>query len=191
MTPAERIDSILKERNLSRRQVAIKAKIPPSSFQSAMERNKNLSIDMLQKISDALNVSIFDLMGVDEDDGLVSFSIPPELAEKMGLTGLSEGTINAEIEPGSDAANAFMSYLYEQKQAKSIIQRITEGIKGGGFTKLSDSETQKAGILQFNSDADRLSYFYSKLNDEGQRVAADRVQELSEIPKYQKTPEEK
>lgn len=191
MTPAERIDLILKERNLSRRQVAIKANIPPSSFQSAMERNKNLSIDMLQKISDALDISIFDLMGVDESGGLVSFSIPPELAAKMGLTNTSGDTITAGIEPGSDAANALMDYLTEQKQAHSIIKRITDGIKGGGFKKLSDSETQKAGFLQFNSDADRLAYFYSKLNLEGQRVAADRVQELSEIPKYQKAPEEK
>lgn len=56
------------------------------------------------------------------------------------------------------------------------------------FRKLSDSEAQKSGFLQFDSDTDRLSYFFSQLNDEGQTVAADRVQELTEIPKYKKIP---
>ena len=38
MTIAEKIDSILQERHISRRKIAQKAGIPPSSFQSAMER---------------------------------------------------------------------------------------------------------------------------------------------------------
>lgn len=54
MTVCERIDLELKKRKMSRRQLAIQAGIPPSSFQSAMQRNGNLSSDMIFKISDAL-----------------------------------------------------------------------------------------------------------------------------------------
>lgn len=52
--------------------------------------------------------------------------------------------------------------------------------------KLNESEMQKSGALTFQSDDHRISYFYNLLSDEGKRVAADRVQELTEIPKYQR-----
>jgi transcriptional regulator with XRE-family HTH domain len=57
MTTAERIDRILQEKGLSRRQIAIKADIPPSTFQSAMARGDSFSTDMIQKIAAALGVS--------------------------------------------------------------------------------------------------------------------------------------
>lgn len=59
----EKLDELLKARNMSRRQAAIKAGIPPSSFQSAMQRNGSMSVDMLQKIADVLDVSLSELLG--------------------------------------------------------------------------------------------------------------------------------
>lgn len=56
MTITERIDAVLQRRNMSRRQLAKAANIPPSSLQSAMERGKNLSTDMVRKIAKALDV---------------------------------------------------------------------------------------------------------------------------------------
>lgn len=56
LTVCERIDDILKSRKMSRRQLAIQAGIPPSSLQSAMERNKGISLNMLFSISDVLGV---------------------------------------------------------------------------------------------------------------------------------------
>ncbi len=64
MTVVERIDSIIQARKLSRRQLAIKAGIPPSSLQSAMERGKNLSLGMIEKIAKALDVKIDELLGL-------------------------------------------------------------------------------------------------------------------------------
>ena len=62
MTTCELIDKILKEKNWSRRKLAIKAEIPPSSLQSAMQRNTTLSVDMLVKIANALKVDIYELL---------------------------------------------------------------------------------------------------------------------------------
>lgn len=62
MTSAEKIDLIIKEKGLSRRKVAMMANIPPSTLQSALERNKNITIEMLEKIAGALNVPCFSLM---------------------------------------------------------------------------------------------------------------------------------
>ena len=62
MTTAEKIDYIIKQKGLSRRKVAQMANIPPSTLQSALERNKNITIEMLEKIAGALNVPFFSLM---------------------------------------------------------------------------------------------------------------------------------
>lgn len=63
MTVCERIDNILREKGMSRRKLAIKAGIAPSSLQSAMARNGSLSYDMLIPISNALSIPIYELEG--------------------------------------------------------------------------------------------------------------------------------
>ena len=68
--------------------------------------------------------------------------------------------------------------------------------------KLSDAEAHRMGFLQFNSDEDRIAFFYSHLNTDGKLAAskcfyqhldkdhivevADYVEKLSEIPQYQR-----
>ena len=83
MTQAEKIDAIIKEKGLSRRKVAIMANIPPSTFQSAIERNRNLSLDMLQKIATALNVSLSDLLW--NGDGLVPDNVLMAVQTSKGV----------------------------------------------------------------------------------------------------------
>lgn len=68
MTTVQRLDAILKSRGMSRRQAAIAAKIPPSTLQSAMERGKNISVDMLQQLAAALDIPVTELVG---DDGRI------------------------------------------------------------------------------------------------------------------------
>ena len=134
MTIVEKIDVILKERGLSRRQIAIKANIPPSTFQSAMQRNGSMNYMMIQKVARALNCYISELLTPHEESEMIKN------------------------------------------------QLITALKNANKFKKLNESEF----TLTFSSDSERISYFYNLLNDEGKRVAADRVQELTEIPKYQR-----
>lgn len=81
MTICERIDAELKKRNLSRRQLAVRAGIPPSSLQSAMQRNGNLSIDMVLKIAGALGITYSRLVLGDEKEKFLN-SLPPEEKER-------------------------------------------------------------------------------------------------------------
>ena len=77
------IDTILSIRNMSRRQLAIDAKIPPSSFQSAMERG-DFSISMLKKIADTLQVPINSLIS-DEEDKNINFIAIARLAAALNV----------------------------------------------------------------------------------------------------------
>lgn len=51
---------------MSRRLLAIKAGIPPSTLQSAIERNKNIPVKMLGKIASTLGVVLYTILGDDE-----------------------------------------------------------------------------------------------------------------------------
>lgn len=62
MDAFERIDRWLLENHMSRRQLALKAGIPPSSFQSAMERRKKISDKMLQAIAPIMGMTVEELV---------------------------------------------------------------------------------------------------------------------------------
>lgn len=98
MTVIERIDAILQSRNMSRRQLAKAADIPPSSLQSAMERGKNISVDMLEKISNALNISILELIEPTDDVSPLDLLFLPENDIEVKLDEILALLENTQIE---------------------------------------------------------------------------------------------
>lgn len=114
METYENIDRELEKRGMSRRKLAISIGVPPSTFQSMMERKRGITLELLKKIADALGMSIYSL---------------------------------ADFDLASEA--------------------VTEEIN----TNRRESQL--------------LSHFRT-LNDNGQEEAAKRVQELAQIPAYQR-----
>lgn len=113
MTVVEKIDAILQNRNMSRRQLAKAANIPPSSLQSAMERGKNISTNMLEKISDALNVSILDLIDRTEVSPLDLLLLPQndieaKLDEILTLLKSTQESPTVDGEPLDEATKELM-----------------------------------------------------------------------------------
>lgn len=53
----DRIDDMIQNQSLSRRKLALKAGIPPSTFQSMMARKKNMPVEVLDRITRALGTS--------------------------------------------------------------------------------------------------------------------------------------
>lgn len=117
METYENIDRELEKRGMSRRKLAISIGVPPSTFQSMMERKRGITLELLKKIADALGMSIYSL---------------------------------ADFDLASEA--------------------VTEEIN----TNRRESQL--------------LSHFRT-LNDNGQTVAVERVQELAQIPAYQRPAE--
>lgn len=113
----DNIDRELEKRRMSRRKLALSIGVPPSTFQSMMERKRGMTIELLKKISAALNVDFYSL---------------------------------ADFDMASDA-------LFEEINANR-------------------KATKEEQLLQH----------FRTLNDDGQTVAVDRVEELAQIPKYQR-----
>lgn len=114
METYENIDRELEKRGMSRRKLAISIGVPPSTFQSMMERKRGMTLELLKKIADALGMSIYSL---------------------------------ADFDLASEA--------------------VTEEINA-------------------NRRESKLLSHFRTLNDNGQTVAVERVQELAQIPAYQR-----
>lgn len=61
----EKIDRLLDSSGISRRQLAIKACIPPSMLQTALSRKKGLSLLNIQKIANVLGVPVHQLLDIE------------------------------------------------------------------------------------------------------------------------------
>lgn len=139
MTVCERIDEILNSRRISRRKLAIKAGIAPSSFQSAMARNRSLSFDMLIPIADVLGVSVEYLdTGIEPE--------PTYTNDELQLI------YNSQVSSSQDLATYDKLYhllpkLNNLGQQKAI-ERIEELLEVPKYR--SEWRDEKDGILQNN-----------------------------------------
>jgi len=65
-TTTQKIDKILQERGMSRKQLAINAKIPPEELESELNKGDPINIKMLYAISDVLSIHPFSIMDFDQ-----------------------------------------------------------------------------------------------------------------------------
>lgn len=90
METYENIDRELEKRKMSRRKLAISIGIPPSTFQSMMERKRGITLELLKRISEFLGVSIYSLAGFD----LASEAVTEEINQNRRETWLLENFRN-------------------------------------------------------------------------------------------------
>lgn len=145
----------------------------------------------------------------------MAFASQKELGEILGVSGAMIGQYETgQRKPRLDTLQRiaaalgvdWMDLIPDGTQGDVIAEHMTELIKNAGsFKKISAEEAYRLGILNltFNSEEDRIAYFYSLLNTDGKLVAsrcfyqhldkdkvcevADYVEKLSEIPQYQRT----
>jgi transcriptional regulator with XRE-family HTH domain len=144
-----------------------------------------------------------------------------QLAEKMhkstSWVGMYEsGQRNPKYETIQLFAKALGVSLVDLTTYEERSELLTEAIKaftdeahkkaenGSPFVKQSPMQMHHAGILKFNSESDRIAYFYGLLNTDGKLVAArgmfnnldeskltevaDYIEKLADTPQYQNVP---
>ena len=180
------IDAILQHKNMSRRQLAKVASIPPSSLQSAMERGKNISADMLQKIANALQVPVELLINPER--------IMATIKKSPGFLNIMRNSFyNIEEMQGFESLSTqeqdelIMSFL---NQNPDIIERFFWGNSPEKETLVSVGEEQLPTddeILKMNCNA--VFSYMEKMTRAGQTMAVQTVKTLADMPEYQKKDE--
>lgn len=153
------------------------------------QRKPNL--DVLFQLSDALGVSVTSLAGVEE--------IPSVSVEDLEHQ-------YSSLDPIIKISSMFPGMNREdQEKVVGLIEKLANKDESKPWSKASESEMRRMGILQFKSDEDRTAFFYSRLNTDGMLMAgkhffkhlkpddmkevADYIERLAETPQYQR-PEE-
>lgn len=186
------IDKLIGELGMSRRQLALKANIPPSTLQSALERDKNMTVEMAEKIAEALHVPVSFLLGEWSGDCLT-----PDLQHIM--LDLIRGRISAVTEcDAEDLYDTFGTHDYD-----AVYGDLFDGRRPVSLSRLNEVADQ-AGvpveyltgqILDFSDPVRsieeqerirKIETYFDQLTEPGQNEAVKRVEELTYVPDYQK-----
>ena len=182
MNETELIDAVLFAKKMSRRQLAKQSKIPVSSLQSALERGKNISLDMLNKISNTLDLPI----------SFFTFSSP---FNDFELLDSFRGVILYSLQKHGILNNRVLAELDDYTYYKAIADNILSIVKNEDSTiqityKETGAETEKyveskcsINLTPYHVDLINKS---NKLNNLGKKKALERVEELAKIPDYQR-----
>lgn len=172
---SDRIDELIKKRGWSRRQLAIKANIPPSSFQSAMERGNKFTMEMLQAVADAFEMSLIDFVTYCVSGSYVA-GYNSSLETKRAKNAANEDEYNDAV---GDAQILLWDFdrldVINQKRAVNILSEMSGRGPLYELTELNERDRYS-----------RLNSAFDALNDFGQCMAVERVEELTEIKKYKK-----
>lgn len=141
MSVYEKIDKALQNQKMSRRQLALKAGIPPSTLQSVMERQRNITYEMLRKIADALYLRISYLVD-DGPDETFSYSynysgepLPADFGAPLYKTNYFKNFVSIMWSSGYKIEYIDGKYLFTGKHSQYVIE---ESDAEGLFNSFSD-----------------------------------------------------
>lgn len=182
MKTGELIGAMAKGRGVSLRQLAMDAGIPYNTLY-AIVRRKSTRIDLetLQRIAESLRVPIASLLMDQEslsraiDNGLIS---PEEISAEMAIP---LETVADIINQPDEYDPRFVAQLY----AVSVM--LISELRRMDQEQLVDFINASPRISHLSET--RLLLAFRKLNPDGQEEAVKRIEELAEIPKYQKDKE--
>lgn len=173
VTMGERIKAARKRAGLTQEQLAKKCEIATITI-GQYERNKREpNIDTIFNLSEKLGVSVSYLLGVVDLDGFISPDgfADPEDYEFIRMLGFDSPEKLATLVPG-----ARQSTLEHRREIEKMM-----GKEDGYLDKMSLRR-------EWPINQQRLVNAFDLLNDAGQQKAIERVDELTEIPKYKRQP---
>lgn len=211
MTTGQRIKAARKKAGMTQAELAAKLHIPYQSISQWERGVRNPKIETIGKIADALNVSTFEIIGSDSfpealENGLVTpsdiaieMNMPekkvweiiqnkgeydPEIVEKVSIVGVAlaaefsqkNSFVNFSSIPDSEWSD-FENKLRDETITPEELQRYKE------LLAQSTDNAHKA----ISAAMERLEEYMNLLNDKGQSVAVERVEELTKIPDYRRT----
>lgn len=134
------------------------------------------NLQTLEKIAFATSVSADLFTNLGNWENILS-SLQAVLSPGDSPIELISLEMGIDFEAAKDVISSGVDSLLSQRMkiCAKMLQRDFESL----------NKKTNAAQAKRNEHFDRITKYLSLLNDEGQRVAADRVQELTEIPKYQ------
>ena len=183
MKTGEIINNVAKYRGLNLHQIANLADVPYNTLYAIVKRNSTrVEGETLQKIADALDVSVDYLIGQYHLKGILDYRVA-EIRDRI-FEGISSSELTNEefcIKLGYPIDEWFkwkeassISYLDKTSQIAKLLNIPEEELS---YELPSVSDARKKLLLRA----------FDRLNDDGQDEAVKRVSELAELHRYQQS----
>lgn len=176
MDIGQRIKAARKDIGLTQDQLAQKSGVATITIRQYETGKRQPRLEQLQKIADALDVSISYLLGIVDIDGYLlptAFADPADYEFVKAL--------------GFDSPQKLATLVHGAHQSTDGHRRELEKMMGKEEGYLDKMSLRRDWPI----NQQRLVNAFDLLNDAGQQKAVERVEELTEIPKYQRqTPQE-
>ena len=172
MTIGERIYYCRVENHMTQKQLAEKIGIDPSTLRKYESGRLNPKIGTLRKIADALGCDVADL-----DDSL-TFTIDSKSMNAVNEFVNSMFEQNSALSAASKKIKASAVNAVMTPELRAQIEQISKAALAAAYQTSAKNKP-------VSKEAQLLQHFRS-LNEDGQSVAVDRVEELAQIPKYQR-----
>ena len=208
MGVASRIGEVAKEKRIALKELSRRANIPYTTLYNAVKRDSKMELETVKKIAAALGVEWVELYPGDESDEFVqgwsleenTTTEPLSYRERVDLASAYLGSFqySAEMESDSkwpsDESNKWLKRKLPEIAKKFDVKE--SDLDDGLYWDYPEDEKYLGDIheavmslpIRFRS-LEKICRALVKMNAEGQAVAADRVQELTQIPKYQRLTE--
>lgn len=170
MTTGERIKAARLRAGLTQQELADKIGISYQGIGQWERDARNPKIETLSKIAAALNVPVRYLMGYDELRDVATHKISTrdmlqDLLTERNIDALAQlmGTTPELVQGFFDIDDAFDAHIM-----RALLYQISSTLSG------DEADSKEAYLLTM----------FRKLNYEGKEKAVERVEELTEVPKY-------
>lgn len=170
------IQTARKRAGLTQEQLAQECGVATITIQQYERNKREPNVDMIAKIADTLNVTVGYLQDRETIDtrSILDAMKVKDYATAEKLLGLPPGSIIPIHEREMEHIDAMLAQAQQEKEAVLNKLRLYFRIR---YANLSEKD--------YLSIKNLIDHF-SQLNDVGQQKAIERVEELTEIPKYQK-----
>lgn len=204
MGVAAKIGDIAKERKISLKELSRMVDIPYTTLYHAVKRDSKMEFETVQRIAVALGVPWNALYSANESDPDVKAWGPDsktqtkdywyrvDSASAYLMTLLNSAEYESDTEFSSDDENLWM-----KKKIPEIakLYNVSEAdLDDFNYWRYSEDEEYLSDIheaiankpIRFRS-LEKICRMLMRMNADGQALAAERVEELAQIPKYQRT----
>lgn len=177
----EKLIKLMEKKAFNASTLAEKAKLPKSTVYAILKRDSsNLSFQTAQKLADALECDVFDILEISKDSKSQIEVLKNKISDLNKL--LKELPDDKVLLEGIDDHGETFEY-YENVYAPEIHDINIELLHlNSKIAKI----LEKSGISLEPSTAPEIINFYNELNEDGKLEAVKRVEELTQIPKYKK-----
>ena len=210
MGVASKIGEFAKSKGIALKELSRQVDMPYTTLYNAVKRDSKMEFETVKKIAAALGVSWYELYPGDESDSWVKGWAPSADSSYRKQLDAACAYLSSLLESAESDSEAEWTVEEQNNWIKRNIPKIAQKFNlkesdlSDTFQWFLPSEEEWLGRIQesianFNYfHAERINFKYLEkiirslvqMSDEGQAEAAKRVQELAQIPAYQRPAED-